>query len=173
MTCFFSSSPRRGDRMRATTSEALPPGKGTTRVIGLVGQLRSGFVCAAAGNKANAKSTTTSKTMLGTNPPGPIWTPCGSKLLSNVDSSLTNLLRVDPNTSGESVNNQRTIENNKRIIELCKDRKRSRIVARRRSRSVPVCELWARESPFFLSLCCDLRWIAHFTTQFCIAATDI
>jgi hypothetical protein len=73
--------------MRATTSEALPAGNGTTKVIGLVGHAALVDVWAAAGNNANANSTTTSKTMLGTSPPlVRIRTLCGSKLLSSGDS---------------------------------------------------------------------------------------
>src|SRR5215471_8703268 len=80
-TCFFRSSPRRGDRMRATTSEALPAGNGTTRVTGLVGQAWTELVvCAAAGNDASPNSTATSKTMLGTSPP---WSDFGHVVVAS------------------------------------------------------------------------------------------
>jgi hypothetical protein len=106
-TCFVRISPRRGDKMRATTSEALPAGNGTTKVTGLVGHAALVDVCAVAGNDANANISTASKMVLGTSPPLVlIRTSYGSKLLSNGYGASINLPVVDTNTSGGIVNNK-------------------------------------------------------------------
>src|SRR5262249_51315256 len=71
MTSFLRSSLKRGARMRATTSDALPAGNGTTKVTGLRGH--GGGSCpvvwGAGDIDAREKTTTASILMLGTLPP--------------------------------------------------------------------------------------------------------